>query len=394
MPLAVDEKGKREISALYREYLLYTVADDLLLSEVREHLFLDDVDSAWMDTDARAAEYVTAVGFGDAIRDAVYRIFEEEAAPPYGELKKWYTPEVLAEALFDAAATQVHRLPAETVLSNLYYQTVQPKKGAAGAISLLTSDYVPYEMFQMFHEERPGISPFATADVGFFEKPVTFPVLEEDGRVWMSVVQSEIASMAAGIAAAHGRVVTFGLGLGYYTFMAAAKDDVSRVTVIEKNSDVITIFETYILPQFPFVDKIEIIKDDAFCFLEKAEDGAYDFGYADFWEGTEDGTLLYLKFLQKAKRFSQTKFAYWIESAFIDAYFRPAAMACFLRACGKKPFAFGTSAKIERLQTSFANFLSEHVPEIKNPRVFLSNTNLTALVRKWAVRGYHEKNHF
>ncbi len=387
MSLHFNEKGKQEISSLYQEYLLHAVAGDLLLREVREHLFLTDVDPAWMDTDARAAEYVTAVGFGDAIRDAVYRIFEEEAAAPYEALMKRYTPEALAEALFDAAAVQIHRLPAETVLENPYYKAVRPVKGTAGAISLLTSDYVPYEMFQMYHEERPRVSPFATADIGFFEKPVTFPVLEEDGRVWMSVVHSEIASMAAGIAAAHGRVVTFGLGLGYYAFMAAAKDDVSHVTVIERNPDVIALFETYILPQFPFAEKIEIIEADAFQFLEETEDGAYDFGYADFWEGTEDGTLLYLKFLQKAKRFTKTKLAYWIESVFIDAYFRPAALACFRRASGWESFPFETPKDIRRLQENFADFLSERVPSVDNPRAFLSGQNLTTFVREWAMRG-------
>ncbi len=387
MSLSFNEKGKQEISSLYQEYLLHAVAGDLLLREVREHLFLTDVDPAWMDTDARAAEYVTAVGFGDAIRDAVYRIFEEEAAAPYESLMKRYTPEALAEALFDAAAVQIHRLPAETVLENPYYKAVRPVKGTAGAISLLTSDYVPYEMFQMYHEERPQVSPFATADIGFFEKPVTFPVLEEDGRVWMSVVHSEIASMAAGIAAAHGRVVTFGLGLGYYAFMAAAKDDVSHVTVIERNPDVIALFETYILPQFPFAEKIEIIEADAFQFLEETEDGAYDFGYADFWEGTEDGTLLYLKFLQKAKRFAKTKFAYWIESVFIDAYFRPAALACFRRASGWESFPFEPPKDIRRLQENFADFLSERVPSVDNPRAFLSGQNLTTFVREWAMRG-------
>ncbi len=387
MSLHFNEKGKQEISSLYQEYLLHAVAGDLLLREVREHLFLTDVDPIWMDTDARAAEYVTAVGFGDAIREAVYRIFEEEAAAPYEALMKRYTPEALAEALFDAAAVQIYRLPAETVLENPYYKAVRPVKGTAGAISLLTSDYVPYEMFQMYHKERPQVSPFATADIGFFEKPVTFPVLEEDGRVWMSVVHSEIASMAAGIAAAHGRVVTFGLGLGYYAFMAAAKDDVSHVTVIERNPDVIALFETYILPQFPFAEKIEIIEADAFQFLEETEDGAYDFGYADFWEGTEDGTLLYLKFLQKAKRFTKTKLAYWIESVFIDAYFRPAALACFRRASGWESFPFETPKDIRRLQENFTDFLSERVPSIDNPRAFLSGQNLTTFVREWAMRG-------
>lgn len=387
MPLSFTEKGKQDISALYKEYLLHTVVGDVLLGEVGEHLFLTDVDPAWMDTDARAAEYVTAVGFGDDIRDAVFRLFEEkDAFLPYSELTRRYTPEALADAFFDAAAARVHRLPAETVLENPYYRTVRPAEGTAGNISLLTSDYVPYECFQMYHEERAGESPFATADVGFFEKPVRFSVLEEDGGVWMSVVHSEIASMAAGVAAARGRVVTFGLGLGYYAFMAAAKETVSRVTVVEKNPDVIALFETYILPQFPFPEKIEIVEADAFDFLEETEDGAYDFGYADFWEGTEDGTFLYLEFLQKAKRFSRTEFSYWIESAFIDAYFRPAALVACLRACGRKPFSLETPKKIRRLQDDFSKWLAARSGTVENPRAFLSCANLAPLVREWAMR--------
>ena len=388
MKLLFRDKEKSELLELYKEFLLSAVAADLMLGEVEDHLFLSDVDETQTDTDARAAEYVADIGFGDDINDAVYRMYEEkDDYLPYSNVADFYTPEKTAEALFRLVSSHIHKIPADIVRQNPYYLAISPKKAKAGQISLLTSDYVPYEFFRLYHEDRHGDNPFFYADIGFFDETVTFPVLEESGRVWMSIVQSEIRSMAADIEKAHGRVVTYGLGLGYYAFMAARKETVESVTVVERNPDVIKLFSENILPQIPFADKIQITEADAFDFLRAQEDGAYDFAYADFWEGAEDGCFLYLDFLKEASRFRKTEFAYWIESCFIEEYFRPAALEWMLRQAKTKREFPRMPSEIRRMTARFTDFLKEKDGEIRDPRAFLSSENLTRLVREFAMKG-------
>ena len=136
-----------------------------------------------------------------------------------------------------------------------------------------------------------------------------------------------------------------------------------------------------------FEDKIKIIEADAFDFLRVQEDGAYDFAYADFWEGAEDGCFLYLDFLKEAARFRKTEFAYWIESCFIEEYFRPAALEWMLRQAKTKREFPRMASKIRRMTARFTDFLKEKDGEIRDPRAFLSSENLTRLVREFAMKG-------
>ncbi len=390
MTLQFRDREKHELLALYQEFLLSAVAADLMLGEVEDHLFLSDVDETETDTDtdACAAVYAADIGFGDDINDAVYRMVEEkDDYLPYSNVVDFYTPEKLFDALFRLVSSHIHRISADIVRQNPYYLAISPKKAKAGRISLLTSDYVPYEFFRLYHEDRSGDNPFFYADIGFFDEKVTFSVLEEEGRVWMSIVHSEIRSMAVDIEKAHGRVVTYGLGLGYYAFMAARKESVESVTVVERNPDVIKLFSENILPQIPFANKIKIVEADAFDFLKAQEDGAYDFAYADFWEGAEDGCFLYLDFLKEAARFRKTEFAYWIESCFIEEYFRPAVLEWMLWQAKMKREFPRTPSKIRRMTARFTDFLKEKDGEIRDSRAFLSSENLTRLVREFAIKG-------
>ena len=174
----------------------------------------------------------------------------------------------------------------------------------------------------------------------------------------MSVVVSEIESMKAPIEAARGKVVTYGLGLGYYAFMASEKPSVESVTVVEMNPDVISLFEKNILPQFPHKEKIHICNADAFEFIDRQKDGDFDAAFSDFWGGYFDGLALYRRFFPKTVRFKKTKHFYWIESAFADYFFRPVIMK-FLMKKGKHisiPMP-SLSKEAEMLQNRFEIYL-------------------------------------
>ena len=55
----------------------------------------------------------------------------------------------------------------------------------------------------------------------------------------MLVTPNEVHTMKADIEKAHGKVLTYGLGLGYFPFMTSRKEEVTSVTVVERSSDVI-----------------------------------------------------------------------------------------------------------------------------------------------------------
>lgn len=199
---------------------------------------------------------------------------------------------------------------------NPYYQQIlfsQEGVGGRNGWALAWQEYQPYELFL-----RDDL--ILTDDLrqipalGYFPDSFRYPSVLQDGREWMSIKPSEIASSQASIDAAAGRVVTFGLGLGYFAFMASRKPEVSSVTVVERDPSVIALFSEHILPQIPDKDKITVIQADAFDYLEhQMSKCPPDFVFMDIWHDIADGTPLYVRARLYETRFPHTCFMYWIE---------------------------------------------------------------------------------
>ena len=199
---------------------------------------------------------------------------------------------------------------------NPYYLAIHcPLSGAAGqnGWSLAWQEYQPYELFL-----RDDL--ILTDDLrqipalGYFPESFRYPSVLQDGREWMSIKPSEIASSQAAVDAASGHVVTFGLGLGYFAYMAARKPEVLSVTVVERDPAVIGLFREHILPQIPCKDKIRVIQADAFDYLDHQMSLCPpDFVFMDIWHDIADGTPLYVRARLYESRFPHTRFMYWIE---------------------------------------------------------------------------------
>lgn len=183
---------------------------------------------------------------------------------------------------------------------------------------LLTS--ATYDRGEIFQYDMPDLSAdMITLKIGFFTGKVHFPSIYEGVIPWMSVCPSEIFSMHKPITQAHGRILVLGLGLGYYPYMVSLKQEVESITIIEKQPEIIEIFETYLLPQFEEKGKIRVIQADAFDYLGKTGAGDYDFCFADIWENQFDGGEAYLKIKPYEGKLPSTEFAYWIEDAIISS---------------------------------------------------------------------------
>ena len=194
-----------------------------------------------------------------------------------------------------------------------YYRNIRIEPCLQDGWALAWQSYEPYELFL-----RDDL--ILTADLrqipalGYFTEPFSFPSVLQDGREWMSIKPSEIESTLPAVNAAFGRVVTFGLGLGYFAYMAARKPEVTSVMVVERDPSVVALFLEHILPQIPERNKISVIQEDAFDYLEKEMKlSPPDFVFMDIWHDIADGTPLYIRARQYESRFPNTRFMYWIE---------------------------------------------------------------------------------
>lgn len=152
--------------------------------------------------------------------------------------------------------------------------------------------------------------------LGYFDEDLELPVLKEGDKVWMSPVVSEIQSMGDGITKGRGRCLTLGLGLGVLPYLWLLKDEVASVTIVERNPDVIAVFEKYIRPQFNTLKPITVISGDAFDYYNEAWLAGFDYVYVDFWESTGDGLTAYMKLMETKLRPSHVDF--WVETSILQ----------------------------------------------------------------------------
>ena len=102
-------------------------------------------------------------------------------------------------------------------------------------------------------------------------------------EAWMSLTPSEMQSQEIGLRAAHGHTVVFGLGMGWLATNLALRDRVERVTVVERDTDILSIMaDTGIFEQLPAAArrKVTIVNADA---LEWRPDCPVDTLQADIW---------------------------------------------------------------------------------------------------------------
>jgi len=223
------------------------------------------------------------------------------------------------KALFnDYFMPAVKELQPQDFEDDLYLKTIKFPLKTFKNWELKFSSYEPCEAFVC--DETVLTSDFREyPQIGFFRDKFSFPAVFQDGREWMAVKPNEIFTMQLPIENAHGNVLTFGLGLGYFAFLASMKKSVKKVTIVEKNADIIELFSSEILPQFPEKEKITIINDDAFSFLENLKNNSFDYVFCDIWHDTLDGLPLYLKLRKAAEKIPHANFEYWIEKNLLSS---------------------------------------------------------------------------
>ena len=174
-----------------------------------------------------------------------------------------------------------------------------------------------YSLFPYEEEYHFGGNSILKMSLGFFDYDYTYPTITLCDNEWMSLNPFEIRTMQVPIQIARGKVLTLGLGLGYFAFMASLKEEVKEVHIVEMDLELIKAFEKYLLPLFPNKEKIHIHKADAFHFIESIIDRDYDFIFSDLWHDVSDGLPMYLRLKKHFDSFKATKRMHWIEGSIV-----------------------------------------------------------------------------
>ena len=106
-------------------------------------------------------------------------------------------------------------------------------------------------------------------------------LLNRSDRVWMSLSPVEIESLAPHIPQMRGHVVIAGLGMGLALYNALLRPAVRRITVVERDPEIIALFEEIRSCEWPAPDRFAIETADALVW-RSAE--PVDYLYADIWD--------------------------------------------------------------------------------------------------------------
>lgn len=214
--------------------------------------------------------------------------------------------------------SQIKKLSPRVYENDPYYKNIVFPRVKSGRWSFGRESYAPYEPF-VWRDIVLTRDLREIPQIGFFSEPFSFPAVFEDGREWMAIKPNEIETMRAPLDAVSGDVLTYGLGLGYFAYMASRKEDVKSVTVVERDGKLIELFVSHLLPQFEHAEKINIVRADAYDFAEnEMPRRTFDYVFADLWHDAADGFDAYIKLKRLEKKNAGAKYLYWIEDTLVS----------------------------------------------------------------------------
>ena len=106
-------------------------------------------------------------------------------------------------------------------------------------------------------------------------------LLTRGDRVWMSLSPLEVESLAPHVPHMRGHVVIAGLGMGLALYNALLRPAVRRVTVVERDPEVIALFDAIRGAEWPFPNRAAIERGDALMWRSPEP---VDYLYADIWD--------------------------------------------------------------------------------------------------------------
>ena len=199
--------------------------------------------------------------------------------------------EELDTILTEFVSERIKCLEPKEYLNNEYAFRIKAT-GRYKQYALRMVDYEPYQTFA--YDEISVTNDYKEySAIGYFKKSFSYLALCEGNNIWMSLNPNEIETMKPFINKGQGNVLVLGLGMGYVPFMMSLNDDVKHITIVERDQNIINLFNNLLFPHFVNKSKITIIKDDAIKYVSK--NNKYDYIFADLWHTPEDGLDLFIQ---------------------------------------------------------------------------------------------------
>ena len=261
-------------------------------------------------------------------------------------------------------------LKAEDYQANPYFEALKNLTFKEAGWTLSRVNRKAYSLCPYQEEYAYGANYSIKMSLMMFKSDYIYPSISLYDTEWMSLNQHEIRTMEVPIQLARGKVLTLGLGLGYYAYMVSLKEEVKEVHIVEMDLELIKLFNKYLLPLFPHPEKIHIHKADAFYFIKDIKDKDYDFIFSDLWHNVSDGVSAYLKLKQHFYNFEYTHCSYWIENSILT-YLRMLVIGVM------KDEYYSNNAEYDELQMSIKERLKDY--QIKDSNDIDSLLNLKGL---------------
>ena len=283
----------------------------------------------------------------------------------------------------------IHLLDIKPYLENPYYRLLLGLgESKLGRWKIGIETIKAYSLFVQDEVRSDPSDPLATySPLAAFKEDYHMPAIYRDGRIYMSLHPHEIATMKQPIEEAHGKVLTYGCGLGYFAFMASEKDDVESVTIVENDPAVISLFKSKLLPRFPHHEKIHIVQSDALKFASNGHAGEFDYLFVDIYFDSEDALPLYLSLRKSERRAKKT--VYWIEKAILSYFRRHMAVFLLEQANGYGAEQYrGYQNFSERLLCSlYAHYKNAKLETDEEVMKLLSDESLRTLAKNLSLVG-------
>ena len=283
---------------------------------------------------------------------------------------------------------QIKLLDPSLLKGNPCFKAYRKVKGCQdGSLCFVWLCYKKGEVFVMDEKEVKGFQD--KERLGYFDEDVSFPAILDGDVPWMSIIPHEILSMKGPLEKAKGTVVTYGLGLGYFAFMASIKDEVKDVYIVENDPSAIEVFKKHLLPSFPNQEKIHIIEGDALRKdILKEVPEKVDFVFADLYHNADDALLMYPTLLRN--EVEGVEYSYWIENSILLYFRRFLAAYLYERAVeGYEDDAYQSADSYDdRIMASLHKALSKD--EIKDPKdieSFLGFEMCKKICKKMIIEG-------
>ena len=128
---------------------------------------------------------------------------------------------------------------------------------------------------------RVHIPMIAIADSGSIESA-------EKSKVWMSLTPMEVLSQRPALKLAKGKVLIAGLGMGWLTHRVLELPQVTSVSQVELDPEILNFFGEPLLREFP--NKLTLINDDIWKFIERINLEDFDTILFDIWPKSGDSS--------------------------------------------------------------------------------------------------------